>query len=137
MPGAAADPQEVQTLDDRSRAYAHPDWLRYANFLWASSHRASWPRPGEYGISTIEPASVFGQLEEHGHRVIGVDITAPDVAGHGLFVVRAVVPDLQPLALGGGARLGGRRLYEAPVGMGYRGVSPHEEELYTFPHCFP
>jgi hypothetical protein len=34
-------------------------------------------------------------------------------------------------------RLGGRRLYEAPVRMGYRSAPVREEQLNNVPHCFP
>jgi ribosomal protein S12 methylthiotransferase accessory factor len=141
--GPPLDPADLHNLADHSRAYQHPDWLRHASFLWASSRRTTWPAQGGVPERSYPAAlaDLIERLAAHGHDVIGVDLTGPDVARRGLanrlFVVRAIVPGLQPLALAGGGRLGGRRLYEAPVRMGCHTEPAHEADLNPIPHCFP
>jgi YcaO cyclodehydratase, ATP-ad Mg2+-binding len=71
-------------------------------------------------------------------RSYEVDLTTPDIASLGLRVVKVLIPELQPLH---GVRrypfLGGKRLYEVPVAMGYRSTAPTEAELNPYPHPFP
>jgi ribosomal protein S12 methylthiotransferase accessory factor len=136
IPHRSMEPRSVRTLSDHARAYAHPDWLPRASFLWASDRRTEASRTGRDGNADAL-VDVIRRLASHGHDVIGVDITPSDVEHHGLFIVRAIVPGLQPLALGAGPRLGGRRLYEAPVRMGYREAPAREADLNPDPHCFP
>lgn len=132
------DLADVHGLADHSLAYEHPEWLRHASFLWASHRRASWPTPPQPDRGWPDGLTkLIEQLKAYGHDVVGVDITGVDIARHGLFVVRAIVPGLQPLALGTGGRLGGRRLYEVPVRMGYRDAPPQQGDLNPIPHCFP
>ena len=81
---------------------------------------------------------IVEHLSARGFGVIGVDITAPDIARYGVRVMRAIVPGLQPLGFGpSGLRLGGRRLYDAPVRMGVFSSRPAEQDLNRFPHPFP
>ena len=132
------DPVEVCSLADHSRAYGHPDWLQHASFLWASNRRTAWPKPSQANRCWRDDlTTLIERLKAHGHNVIGVDITGADIARHSLFVVRAIVAGLQPLALGTRCRLGGHRLFEAPVRMGYRDAPPQEGDLNPIPHCFP
>jgi ribosomal protein S12 methylthiotransferase accessory factor len=132
------DPADVVSLADHSRAYAHPDWLQHAAFLWASNRQATWPKPSQADSGCLRGlTTLVERLQWHGYNVIGVDITPRDIARYRLFVVRAIVPGLQPLALGTRRRLGGRRLYEVPVRMGYRDALPREKDLNPTPHCFP
>jgi ribosomal protein S12 methylthiotransferase accessory factor len=129
-------PEDVRRGQEHRGFYAHPRALAGAAFLWASSRRVPAPVPGAAPPEAL--AAVVERLAARGHEVIGVDLTAPDVARHGLRVVRAVVPGLQPLAFGPATlRLGGRRLYEAPVRMGHRATPILEAELNPDPHCFP
>jgi ribosomal protein S12 methylthiotransferase accessory factor len=130
---------DVHTLADHSRAYAHPAWLQHAAFLWESDRQALptseqvGPGPGWHD----DLVGAMGALAAHGHDVVSVDITAPELVGMGIVVVRAIVPGLQPLAADTAGRLGGQRLYEAPLRMGYRDRVTSEAELNHVPHCFP
>lgn len=139
-PGEPMAPEDVRSLRDHSVAYAHPAWLRRAEFLWSSPDRRAVTEVGAVAIgstATEQLVTVVGQLEEHGHEVLAADLTPPDVAGT-IEVVRAIVPGLQPIGFGPfGLRLGGRRLYEAPVRMGRRRSVATEDDLNRDPHCFP
>jgi ribosomal protein S12 methylthiotransferase accessory factor len=135
-------PEDVKTIDDHHGAYSHPSWLPRAEFLWSSAQRQQFEeltpvlppdRPAGERLATAVEA-----LGRHGFEVIAVDLTTPDVATSGLHVVRAVVPGLQPIGFGPhAARLGGRRVFEAPCHMGCRATPLREHELNTDPHCFP
>jgi ribosomal protein S12 methylthiotransferase accessory factor len=132
------DPTSVTRLQDHARAYEHPFWLPNASFLWSSSREANWPPPDSHDFGKDDELRlIIERLRERGHDVIGVQLTGHDIARHHLHVVRAIVPGLQPLALGSRARLGGRRLFAAPARMGYKGIAVKIEELNLMPHCFP
>jgi ribosomal protein S12 methylthiotransferase accessory factor len=71
-------------------------------------------------------------------EVIAVELTLSDVADLGLKVFKVLVPGIQPIDFGvQWPHIGGRRLYEAPVRMGYRETMPMPFELNYFPHPFP
>jgi ribosomal protein S12 methylthiotransferase accessory factor len=68
-----------------------------------------------------------------------VDIT-PNIAAvrHTAFkVVMVIIPELQPMHLDERhPYLGGERLYQMPVTLGYKDRPSREEELNPFPHPF-
>ena len=138
-PGSTMAPEDVRRLDDHAAAYRHPSWLGYASFLWASGECLPPPMPRVRDRARLDRLSwIVEHLSARGFEVIGVDITAPDIARYGVRVMRAIVPGLQPLGFGpSGLRLGGRRLYDAPVRMGVFSSRPAEQDLNRFPHCFP
>lgn len=77
-------------------------------------------------------------LSSKRYDVIVVDVTTPDVAEVGFRVVHVLVPGLQPLDMNHNWRyLGGKRLYEVPVRMGFADRTKSEEELNCIPHPFP
>jgi ribosomal protein S12 methylthiotransferase accessory factor len=129
-------PEDVRRAQEHRGFYAHPQALAHADFLWTSSRRVPSPVPGAAAPESL--MLVVERLATCGLEVIGVDLTAPDVFRHGVRVVRAVVPGLQPLAFEPDTlRLGGRRVYEAPVRMGHRSRPSRETDLNLEPHCFP
>lgn len=136
--------EAVRRLRDHARAYEHPDWLDRAAFLWAraggddAAALARFRRRGkqvEGDDATLD--ALTRALGAVGAPLIGVDVTPADVASTGLRVARALIPGLQPLGFGERIRLGGRRVYEAPVAMGLRGAPLAETALNRDPHCFP
>jgi ribosomal protein S12 methylthiotransferase accessory factor len=140
--GPALGLQDVRCLEDHARAYEHPDWLPRASFLWDSPQRVEFRGPrtraDDGDIHDADSLTqLIARLAEHGHDLIGVDMTPPEIERRHLKVVRAIVPGLQPLGFADRVRLGGRRLQEAPARMGYRTASTHEESLNRIPHCFP
>ena len=134
---------DVQTLEDHADAYTHPAWLDRASFLWTSQeviplHEVGRGRPVRAGTGQPLLADLRDTLERNGMELIGIDMTSPEIATTSLHIVRAVVPGLLPIGFGPhGLRLGGRRLYEAPVRMGLRSSPTNEADLYRTPHCFP
>lgn len=80
-------------------------------------------------------ALVVDGLVRAGARVAYVDVTAPDVAETGIRVVRCIATGFQPIHFGHGeARLGGQRLFAAPVAWGLRDEPLDEGELNPCPH---
>ncbi len=70
-------------------------------------------------------------------EILYVDITHPKIKKYGFTVVKVLIPQLQPLYLDEEhPYLGGDRLYEVPVRLGYLKESKKEEQLNKFPHPF-
>ena len=138
-PGRVYGEDEVRSLEDHGLAYAHPAWLPRARFLWSGRRRRRLPAAAATPPApAAQLAELVARLDGRGLEVIVVDMTAPELASTSLSVVRVLVPGLQPIGFGThGIRLGGRRLYEAPVRMGERAAPPREDELNPTPHCFP
>ena len=92
------------------------------------------PRPvATDDASTL--AIVVEALRRGGARVAYADITAADVAATGMRVVRCVATGLQPIHFGfGEGRLGGTRLFEAPVQWGVSQTRLGERDLNQCPH---
>lgn len=83
-------------------------------------------------------AELVHRLEARGYELVVVDLTTPELESLGLKVVRVVTPELQPLH--GNHRwpfLGGKRLHEVPLQLGYRHERASEEQLGRYPHPFP
>ena len=77
-------------------------------------------------------------LAAKGYDVVAVDVTTPDIQDVGFHVVRVLVPGLQPMDMDHNWRyLGGKRLYEAPVAMGYVDRARNPQDLNPIPHPFP
>jgi ribosomal protein S12 methylthiotransferase accessory factor len=116
---------------------AHTD---AAAFLDRSTSRRS-----VHDVSSLPAGNVLdtikalcGRLASRGLRAYAVDVSTTDLRQAGLYVFKAVVPELCALSAVHAARfLGSRRLYRAAheIGLRERPVEPHE--LNPFPHPFP
>ncbi|MDK8871777.1 YcaO-like family protein [Paracoccus sp. SSJ] len=130
-------PEDVRDLDDHPLYHALPRNLGAFDFLFASGSRVrldDLPRP-----AVPDPEAVLARLVEvanaAGARIAYVDITAPDIAPLGPRVVRCFATGFQPIHFGHGeGRLGGRRLYEAPLRWGLRAEPLAEADLNPCPH---
>ena len=65
-------------------------------------------------------ARYLDALRHRGFSALSVDVTTSDVAAAGLSVVRVIVTGLYPNGPAAFPFLGGRRLYEEPVKLGWR-----------------
>ena len=75
-------------------------------------------------------------LKKHSYNVLLKDLTTSDAIQSGMFCVRIIVPQL--LQMTGAYQyypLGGKRLYEVPLKMGYQ--ANDFEHLNKYPHPFP
>lgn len=70
-----------------------------------------------------------------GSKVAYVEVTTPDISPLGLRVVQTLVTGLQPIHFGyGKERLGGPRLFEVPMKLGYSARPLTEDEINPCPH---
>jgi len=135
-----ADEWDVRSFEDHVRWWADPARADRAAFLDSSPERRSIervpPLAGGDAWSLVE--AVCMRLGRRGLVAYAADVTSPDVREAGLWVVRAVAPELCALDVVHGARyLGARRLYEAPVAAGLREQPLGLRDLNPDPHPFP
>lgn len=99
--------------------------LPEAEFLWSGESECDFNSlPDRSGANPKEDLlTLAGAMESVGLRTYLADVTSADVADLGLYVVRALVPGLHPLAMGYALRaLGGERLWTVPQKLGYPGL---------------
>lgn len=76
-------------------------------------------------------------LKEKDIEAVYVDITHPKIKKHGIVVVKVFIPKLQPLYLDECyPYLGGNRLYDVPVQLGFLKVPNQEFQLNKIAHPF-
>lgn len=133
-------PHEVVNQEDHGLLYCSPNRLRQLDAVL----RPRWMiRPEDIANNESDDVKAnvdycVRKLADLGLEVIVVDLTTPEVESLGLKVVKVLVPGIQPLDFGTQwLHLGGRRIYEAPVRMGYRQANTKPHELNLFPHPFP
>lgn len=124
----------VRTPADHGLLYAHPSSLERVAGL-----RGAPPDPGGWAVQDrVSPRDTLERLVRHladrGDRVVVVDLTPPSLERSAVRTVRVVVPGLQPMHFDEGARrLGGRRLFEAPLRFG-RDAPVRPSDLRPDPH---
>ena len=128
--------EDVKDLDDHPAFHSLRRNLAEFAFLdtGGRAELGSLPRP-----ATPDPAAtldlVVDGLVRAGARAAYADITGADIAVTGIRVVRCIATGFQPIHFGHGeARLGGRRLFEAPVAWGLRDAARGAAELNPCPH---
>jgi len=91
------------------------------------------PNPST-GIQEDLSTAIDG-MERAGCRVAYAELTTDDVRPYGVHVVRTIAAGLQPMHFGHGEeRLGGSRLFELPVRLGYARARRSESDLNPCPH---
>ena len=129
--------EDVKDLDDHPGFHALRKNLREFDFLADGARSVALADLAGFATGDCEAdvAAVAKRLRETGARAAYADITTPDVAEAGYRVVRAIATGLQPIHFGWGqARLGGRRLYDAPMRWGFAGGPSTPETLNYCPH---
>lgn len=87
------------------------------------------------GDARQDLVGLIERLRRRNRDVFAVDLTTDEALRVGMRVVRTIVPALQPLSFSHRARfLGHRRLYDAPVAMGY--APRGEEQINRWPQPF-
>ncbi len=70
-------------------------------------------------------------------EIVYVDISNNKLKKYGIKVVKVIIPQLQPLYLDERyPYLGGTRLYEVPIKLGFLKTAKQENELNKIPHPF-
>lgn len=132
IPESTSDFSSVRTLRDHLYAHAGSSMLREnMRFLTDDGPLVSftdWRARGTF-------PSASEALLAAGYEAYWTDVTPLDVAEHGLYTIRTIVPGMQPLDNDHRHRfLGGRRLLEVPAAMGRPVV---QADLNPDPHPFP
>jgi ribosomal protein S12 methylthiotransferase accessory factor len=129
--------RDVKTLDDHSAFASLPEQRKEFGFLWEQGRKvriSDLPNPSR-SDAVLDLDYCVSKLTAIGERVAYVDLTLPDIAGHGIYVVRTVVTGLQPIHFGHGEeRLGGRRLFELPQKLGFADRTRVVTDLNMCPH---
>jgi ribosomal protein S12 methylthiotransferase accessory factor len=131
--------------DDFSRVFDGAVYMAEAEresafaFLLNSEKRRLLSRLDDQGYSSASPKEalrlLLERLRARAIQAYVVDLTTDEARHMGVYVVRVVVPALQPLSFHYRARyLAHRRLYAAPTAMGYEARS--EETINSWPQPF-
>jgi ribosomal protein S12 methylthiotransferase accessory factor len=129
--------QDVVKLEDHPAFHGLRENSHEFDFLWSTQEKV--PLNAVQDASTDDVASnlclCVERLVSTGHRMAYAELTTPDVASVGFRVIRAIATGLQPIHFGWGeARLGGRRLFDAPLLWGLRDLPTRVEDLNLCPH---
>jgi ribosomal protein S12 methylthiotransferase accessory factor len=129
--------RDIRTLEDHAGFAAIPANLSEFGFLLDHTRIARLQdlENQSTGNAGQDLSRCVALLRGAGSRVAYVELTSPDVEPFGFRVVRGIATGLQPMHFGfGEERLGGKRLFEAPVRMGYAASARSEADLNPCPH---
>ncbi|HWK03526.1 MAG TPA: TOMM precursor leader peptide-binding protein [Puia sp.] len=144
-----ANPECVEELEDHDLLYATSDHLHAFDFLfqqplsdfdWGQDDGDREPGKNDRDAGRSKsPAeqlrSLIGHFRQKGSDLIYCNLTPPDMEKIGLFTARAIIPDYQPIHFGWKhIRMGGDRLFELPVQLGFRETRVPVTGLNKFPH---
>jgi ribosomal protein S12 methylthiotransferase accessory factor len=137
-----ANPECVEELEDHDLLYATSDHLHAFDFLFQQPlSEFDWEQGGSERAlgESKSPAeqlrSLIGYCRQKGSDLIYCNLTPPDMEKIGLFTARVIIPDFQPIHFGWKhIRMGGDRLFELPVQLGFRETRVAVTELNQFPH---
>jgi ribosomal protein S12 methylthiotransferase accessory factor len=129
--------ESVRTLDDHALFHTMPEHAAEFDFLTKSGAECDLHTLPKSDCEAPEAAleHIVEVAVKNGARVAYADITPSDISPLGPRVVRVFITGMQPIDFGfAQGRLGGRRLYTAPVDWGYRTQPLIEPELNQCPH---
>jgi ribosomal protein S12 methylthiotransferase accessory factor len=128
----------VSDMMDHSALFSMRSMLSHLDFLISSSSDTLDLRDlPDFSTGNIRGdfTMCVDALADLGSSVLAVEVTTPDITSLGLSVVRTIVTGLQPLHFGyGEERLGGRRLFQLPVKLGYSSSHLTENDINRCPH---
>lgn len=134
-------PEEVITQEDHALFFASKERLPLLDPILRPRSLVARDALAKEGGGADVKAQIdtcVARLAAAGLEAFIVDITLPAMRGLGFTVVKALIPGAQPLDFGSHhPHVGGRRLFETPVRMGYRAAPASVAELNFEPHPFP
>lgn len=137
----SADFSDVTTMERHGLAHAADPQLRCATaFLTEPTNVVPIEELSDLstGVPHDDLETVLREIRPFVSDVVAVDVTTCDVEEVGFKVVRAVMPELQPMDIDDRYRhLGGRRLYDVPWRLGRVPGPRSTAELNPYPHPFP
>jgi ribosomal protein S12 methylthiotransferase accessory factor len=125
--------------EDHGNLYFAPEMFKYLDFFIESERYQNYD-----DIKDLWTKDSIGDMvyclsifKKKKMDVIAVDCTTSDVSNTGVYVVKVIIPGMQPIGFGMvNQRYGGRRLYDVPKELGYTKLTTREEDLNTIPHFF-
>jgi ribosomal protein S12 methylthiotransferase accessory factor len=135
----APDYSNINDFERHVFLYAYGDMIHAIRFLSNTKASVSFSEipSGSSGNNSADLQRVLRAVQSRGHEVIAIDLTAEDVKSCGYRVVKVLIPAAQQLEGDHNHRfLGGSRLYEVPVALGYP-VRHGIESLNPDPHPYP
>lgn len=130
-------PDDFATVHDGALYMGAPERAHAFRFLLDSPHRvavSSYDRP-RFATPRDRLSWLLGRLAARGMEAYACDITCDEAERTGMWVIKAIVPDLMPLSFIPRAQYRGHpRLYQAPAAMGHPAAT--EEELNPWPQPF-
>jgi ribosomal protein S12 methylthiotransferase accessory factor len=131
------EPKDFVSVHDGALYMGAPDRAHAFDFLTRSDRRVKLSQLPRHRLTTSRERLEFilARLSAAGHEAYVVDLTTDEAERSGVWVVKAIVPGLQPLSFVHRAQFRGhRRLYDAPAAMGHA-VHP-ESDLNPWPQPF-
>ena len=135
-----SDFSDVRNFEDHVVLYAYGNMLQAIQFLLHNQNEINLNNIQNYatGNWSIDLKKTLEILSTKGLDVIALDLTSPDVAESGYYVVKIFISGLQPLHADHLQRfLGGNRLYEVPRLLGFSKTATTIEQLNNYPHLYP
>jgi ribosomal protein S12 methylthiotransferase accessory factor len=128
--------EQVRALEDHASYFAMSEHLPELDFVLKSDRTTPVAALPDKSVSVARDLDAcVGALGEAGSRVFYAELTTPDVRDFGVAVVRVLATGLQPIHFGHGEeRLGGRRLYDVPVKLGFAAAPRTAADLNPCPH---
>jgi ribosomal protein S12 methylthiotransferase accessory factor len=133
-------PDNIKDFDDHVLLYGKVDLRTNVPFLFDFNTSVSMEKITKDASTSVKKniEKCVEILEQKNLNVILSDITTTDIRDAGFFVTKTLIPGAHPLNGAYDYRcLGGRRLYQVPVILGYRTNNITDEELNKYPHPFP
>lgn len=133
------DSKQVVTMLDHFKYYLNPERVPEIEWMWASKARVGVKELPKLTSPDDTPKAQLMKavqlLSKSGFRNYGVDTTPPDLEEAGFKTAKVVCPQICQMEFGHGL-IGKnfRRLYEAPVRMGYLKEPLRPDELNTQIH---
>jgi ribosomal protein S12 methylthiotransferase accessory factor len=128
---------DIHSLEEHAAYFTRPDHLHELDFLTSGKRvlRIEDLADRATGSAQSDLSFVVDALNAIGSRALFADITTPDLEDYPIRVVRALATHLQPIGFGHDMqRLGGARLYELPVKLGYASRTLTAVDLNPCPH---
>lgn len=129
----------IKTMSERAILWTWPEMQGYVSFI-LSGKKISYEELEKRSITASEKKlllrikEIFQQKQ---YECYLKDVTSDFARKEGLYVVRAVAPDLVPIYFNENERPHGQeRLYTVPQMLGYRSSVTTEQDLNKIPHPF-
>ncbi len=126
------DIKNIETIEQRALLWFPVEMINELDF-WLKNNKVANMDKNEIVKNKLE--KVLKILLKNNMSIIYKDITPPVLKASGFFVIRAIVPQLQPLYLNEEYKfLGEKRLYSVPNRLGFS--RKEEMNLNKIPHPF-